>query len=61
MPCVLTTSFLEECSDSLGGIQAGEFLVGRLDEVTASIVVAGEVTSITGWNFLSLLDEERNG
>lgn len=51
MPCVLTTGFLEECEDGLGGIQAGEFLVGRLDEVTASIVVAGDVTAITAGTF----------
>ena len=51
MPCVLTTGFTEQCEDGLGGIQAGEFLVGRLDEVTASTVVAGDVTAITAGTF----------
>jgi hypothetical protein len=51
MPCVLTTGFAEQCEDGLGGIQAGEFLVGRLDEVTASTVVAGDVTAITAGTF----------
>lgn len=51
MPCILTTGFTEQCEDGLGGIQAGEFLVGRLDEVTASTVVAGDVTAITAGTF----------
>ena len=51
MPCVLTTGFAEECEDGLGGIQAGEFLVGRLDEVTEFVVAAGDVTSITAGTF----------
>jgi hypothetical protein len=51
MPCVLTTGFAEQCEDGLGGIQAGEFLIGRLDEVTASTVVDGDVTAITAGTF----------
>tara|TARA_R110002096_G_scaffold412463_1_gene612953 strand:+ start:108 stop:626 length:519 start_codon:yes stop_codon:yes gene_type:complete len=47
MPCVLTTGFAEQCEDGLGGIQAGEFLVGRLDEIDTYTVVAGEVTALT--------------
>jgi len=47
MACVLTSGFAEECDDSLGGIKAGQFLVGQLDTVSASTVVAGEVTAIT--------------
>ena len=51
MPCVLTTGFAEQCEDGLGGIQAGEFLVGRLDEVTDFVVASGDVTSITAGTF----------
>lgn len=47
MACVLTTGFTEECDDALGGIKAGEFLVGQLDTVSAFTVVAGEVTVLT--------------
>ena len=47
MACVLTTGFAEECDDSLGGIKAGQFLIGQLDTVDTSTVVAGEVTVLT--------------
>jgi len=47
MACVLTAGMAEECDDSLGGIKAGQFLIGQLDTVDASTVVAGEVTVLT--------------
>lgn len=47
MACVLTTGFAQECDDSIGGIKAGQFLVGQLDTISASTVVSGQVTVIT--------------
>ena len=47
MACVLTQGFAEECDDSLGGIKAGQFLVGQLDTISSFGVVAGEVTVLT--------------
>lgn len=47
MACVLTAGMAEECDDSLGGIKAGQFLIGQLDTVETSTVVAGEVTVLT--------------
>ena len=47
MACILTTGFAQECDDSIGGIKAGQFLVGQLDTISASTVVSGQVTVIT--------------
>jgi hypothetical protein len=48
MACVLTIGMSEECDDSLGGIKAGQFLVGQLDTIDgAATVTAGEITALT--------------
>lgn len=51
MACVLTQGFSEECDDILGGVKAGQFLIGQLSDVTASTVVDGEVTVLTAGTF----------
>ena len=47
MACVLTTGFLEECDDSLGGIIAGQFMVAQKEAVTSFAQTAGEISAIT--------------
>jgi hypothetical protein len=45
--CPLTTGFLYECDDSIGGIKQGSILIASWVNITANTVVAGEVTSLT--------------
>lgn len=49
MACVPTTGFTEECDDTLGGLEQGEFLITRYEDIdaTATTIVAGEITVLT--------------
>jgi hypothetical protein len=45
--CPLTTGFDYECDSSTGGIKPGSLLITQWENITATTVVAGELTAIT--------------
>lgn len=47
MACLLSTGFDYECDDSSGGIKQGSLLITQWENITASVVTAGEITTLT--------------
>jgi len=45
--CPLTTGFAYECDETTGGIKAGSLLITQWENVTATTVLAGEITALT--------------